>query len=1264
MDDFVNVIGGNRGNVLMTTRLSDPMASRRIPLPARSFLAVIQSLATRRTSLVRAGIALLLGAFWGHFGGPETAMAQPGYVQGNSAVPQSNQTTVTLTYTSAQTAGDLNAVVVGWNETTAKVSTVTDSAGNVYTLAVGPTLLTGALSQSIYYAKNIKAAAAGGNVVTVKFTSAAAYPDIRILEYSGIDTASPLDVVSGKSGSSQTSATAAVTTTRTTDLLLGANIVQTGTNGPGANFTQRLLTGDGDIAEDRVVTANGSYSASAPLSPPSAGWVMQMVAFAASGGGGGGGTIPTVTVSAATNVTASTATLNGSISSNGSQTITSDGFDYGTTTSYGTHVAAPTVQSGAFSTNITGLTSGTTYHYRATAVNASGTGVSADSQFVFGAGNTGAQVTGQWQTLPYLMTINPIRLGLLHTGQIVIVAGSENNPTEHAAGTSVGALWDPNASTINIIPMLWDVFCNGGSFLADGRCMTFGGTAQYDPFYGDPRTTVFDPQTDLFNQLQSMADGRWYATAITLGNGQVMVFSGYGDTGAVNKTVELYTVGSGYSTPYTANWDPPLYPWLHLLPNGLVFYSGYSPVSWIYNPANPTANWTASASTLYGQNRTYGNSVLLPLLPANNYAPRVMILGGNSPATASTEIIDLSKSNPAWVSSGNMPSGARIEGNSVLLPTGKVLALGGSVMDEDASTATLGADLYDPVAGTWSSAGTCAYPRLYHSSALLLPNGTVVSAGSNPVRGTYEQHIESYSPAYLFTTDGNGNTIPATRPTITSSPTKIGYAGSFQVQTPNAATISSVVLMRNGSVTHAFDMDQRMVGLTFTVGSGVLTVTGPPTQNIAPPGYYMLFLVNNAGVPSIANFVQVLSSPTDQPPKGTITSPANNLTVSTNQAVNFAGTATNGGGTVASTQWIFPEGTPPTSPSLNAGSVLFSSPGTYVASLTAVDNLGVNDPSPPTRTITVSTATATIPSVSTANGATNVTATTATLNGSILSNGNQTITSDGFDYGTTTSYGTHVAATTVQSGAFSANITGLTSGTTYHYRATAVNASGTGVSPDSQFGGGGTTPAFVQGNSATPQAVQTTVSVPYNGAQTAGDLNVVVVGWNDTNVVVNSVTDSKGTVYKLAVGPTVLTNGGPLSQSIYYAPNIPAASAGANAVTVIFTAPAAYPDIRILEYSGLNQTNPLDVVASASGSSTTSSSGSLTTTAATDLLIGANMVETGTNGPSAGFTQRLLTSDGDIAEDEVVTSVGTYSASVTLSPPSAGWVMQLVAFHP
>ena len=201
------------------------------------------------------------------------------YVQGNYATPQSPQPSVSVTYKGPQTAGSLNVVVVGWNDTTAVVNAVTDSKGNVYTRAVGPTAVAGLLSQSIYYAKNIAAATANANTVTVQFNVAAKYADIRILEYRGLDPANPVDVTASGAGSSATSSTAAVTTTNANDLIFGANMVYTVTAGPGTGFTSRLITTpDGDIAEDRIVTTTGSYSATAPLSPAGS-WVMQLVAF-------------------------------------------------------------------------------------------------------------------------------------------------------------------------------------------------------------------------------------------------------------------------------------------------------------------------------------------------------------------------------------------------------------------------------------------------------------------------------------------------------------------------------------------------------------------------------------------------------------------------------------------------------------------------------------------------------------------------------------------------------------------------------------------------------------------------------------------------------------------------------------------------------------------------------------------------------------------------------------------------------------------------
>jgi Domain of unknown function (DUF1929)/IPT/TIG domain len=228
-----------------------------------------------------------------------------------------------------------------------------------------------------------------------------------------------------------------------------------------------------------------------------------------------------------------------------------------------------------------------------------------------------------------------------------------------------------------------------------------------------------------------------------------------------------------------------------------------------------------------------------------------------------------------------------------MLPSGKILALGGSVNDEDASTASLNADLYDPASDSFSSAGANSYARLYHSVALLLPDATVWVAGGNPTRGSYEPHMEIYKPAYLF----NSNGTLATRPTISSLPSAISWNGSFSVSSPDAASISSVVLMRPGAPTHSFDMEQRLVGLSFTAGSGTLTVTAPPNGNIAPPGYYMLFLVNSSGVPSVAKFTQLSGS--SSPPAPTVSSISpNSGTISGGTAVTINGTGFQSGATV------------------------------------------------------------------------------------------------------------------------------------------------------------------------------------------------------------------------------------------------------------------------------------------------------------------------------------------------------------------------------
>lgn len=187
--------------------------------------------------------------------------------------------------------------------------------------------------------------------------------------------------------------------------------------------------------------------------------------------------------------------------------------------------------------------------------------------------------------------------------------------------------------------------------------------------------------------------------------------------------------------------------------------------------------------------------------------------------------------------------------------------------------------------------------------------------------------------------------------------TGIGYGSAFQVQTPDAASISSVVLMRSGAPTHAFDMEQRLVGLSFTAGSGVLNVTAPPNGNIAPEGYYMLFLVNNAGVPSVAQFVQLVPAPADVPPTGVISSPSTNVTITAGQSVFFDGsTSSDPDGTISAYSWTFPGGNPSTSSLATPGNVTYPSTGSFTATLTVTDNANLTDPNPPTRTITVTPA--------------------------------------------------------------------------------------------------------------------------------------------------------------------------------------------------------------------------------------------------------------------------------------------------------------------
>ena len=270
-----------------------------------------------------------------------------------------------------------------------------------------------------------------------------------------------------------------------------------------------------------------------------------------------------------------------------------------------------------------------------------------------------------------------------------------------------------------------------------------------------------------------------------------------------------------------------------------------------------------------------------------------------------------------------------------------------------------------------------------------------------------------------------------------------------------------------------------------------------------------------------------------------------------------------------------------------------------------------------------------------------------------------TITGTGFLAGATVSFGG-----TPATGVGVTNSTTITATAPAH-AAGAVNVVVTNT--DAQSGtlnngytyttsGGGGTIAFVQSNSgpATIQASNTTVAVTYPVAQTAGDTNIVVIGWGDTSSTISSVADNKLNSYALAVGPT---SGTGLRQSIYYAPSI---AGGSTTVTVTFNKAAAYPDVRILEYSGLDPTAPLDKAVGAAGTGTAANSGSVSTTAASELIFGAGTSGTRFSAAGSGFTSRMINLYGNIAEDKTVNATGNYNATATDS--SGVWVMQVAAF--
>jgi galactose oxidase len=481
----------------------------------------------------------------------------------------------------------------------------------------------------------------------------------------------------------------------------------------------------------------------------------------------------------------------------------------------------------------------------------------------------------QWDIVPLQMTLFP-------NGKIF--AWGKRDPAD-----SIGKphLWDPAAgppTTATEVGGVSDMlFCAGHTLLPDGRLITAGGHFMDD---AGIKATYFFSQDGSAQKGPDMAFGRWYPTLTVLDNGRVLSMAGRNEQSTTITIPEIWEGNQWVQLPGGSDVPLPYYPRNFVDPNpsrhGQVFMSGERIVSRWFDVDGVGVNggrgkWTTGPSHKYTFNRDYGTAVMYE-------TGKILYAGGGGyprwsspPAdksdvapTPTAETIDLNSGSPTWQFTAPMQF-ARRHLNSTVLPDGEVLVTGGvgggtsgtgttAVYNfNDLSKAVHQAEIWSPKTGQWTTLASNAVNRGYHSVSILLPDGTVLHGSSgdaqippqNPGAGSLypnEKNHEIFSPPYLF---------KGARPKITSAPTTVGYGAVFSVATPNAAQVTEVRWIRVGSVTHAFDMSARANSLTFTRTASGVDVTAPSNGDVAPPGYYLLFILNRNGVPSEGQFIKI-----------------------------------------------------------------------------------------------------------------------------------------------------------------------------------------------------------------------------------------------------------------------------------------------------------------------------------------------------------------------------------------------------------------------
>ena len=476
---------------------------------------------------------------------------------------------------------------------------------------------------------------------------------------------------------------------------------------------------------------------------------------------------------------------------------------------------------------------------------------------------------GRWSA-PFIVPITGVTAVMLNTGNVMFWSYDPvdyHNPANSNNG--VAYIWNPTTRTGHNIPPPENLFCAGQTILADGRVYVAGGNLRYpDPnlpagqngWRGSLTSYTFNPYTELWARQPNMQRGRWYPTLTQIADNQVVITSGTDESGsnAINNVVEVLIPdpnidGIGKITAVAINDSSGTYPLQFLMPSGKVLQAGPNAAS--SSQLDPrTWNWT-NLPKLTSNHYDIPNGVSFTDASVVPNKQLIMVAGGSSN--------DIPLANNEWLDAMNPLAGWRTypqwlqkrhNSNTVILPDGTLLTMGGNSGSYGYENALLEAELYSKQAtdttGTWQTVAPHSIQAAYHSSALLLPDATVLLSQDdmdNTAAAQFQHKAQVYSPPYLF---------KGAQPQIVSAPINLTYGQSFIIGTDRDG-MAGATLVAPAATTHGNDMHQRAIKLAVQPRLNGLTASVPASSALVPPGYYMLFVMDKAGIPSVSKFVHV-----------------------------------------------------------------------------------------------------------------------------------------------------------------------------------------------------------------------------------------------------------------------------------------------------------------------------------------------------------------------------------------------------------------------